>query len=94
MAQLPQLRQELRSTHALVRFGLRLVILLIFAAFGGIGFGRSLVALLAMSAAFSAVIGAMKRERPFDTVLNHWDETAAHAALGCLISGFNHAVAV
>ena len=94
MAHFPHLPHELNSVQALVRFGLRLVILLIFAAFGGIGFGRSLVALLAMSAAFSAVIGAMKRERPFDTVLNHWDETAAYAALGCLISGLNHAVAV
>jgi hypothetical protein len=64
-------------------------ILVIFAAFG-IGFGRSLAALLSMSVILSVVIGAMKREPPFDTVLNHWDETVAYAALFSLISSFNH----
>jgi hypothetical protein len=66
-------------------------ILVIFATFGSIGFGRSLAALLWMSTILSAVIGAMRREPPFDTVLNHWDETAAYVALCCLVSGFNQA---
>jgi hypothetical protein len=65
-------------------------ILVIFAAFGSIGFGRSLAALLSMSVILSAVIGAIKREPPFDTVLNHWDEAEAYAALFSLISSFNH----
>ena len=64
-------------------------ILVIFAAFGSIGFGRSLAALLSMSMILSAVIGTMKREPPFDTVLNHWDEAVAYVALFSLISGFN-----
>jgi hypothetical protein len=63
------------------------VILVIFAAFASIDFGRSLVALLWMSTILSAVIGAVRREPPFDTVLNHWDETAAYAAL-CALSGY------
>ena len=75
-----------------VRFCLRMVILVIFAAFGGIGFGRNLAALLWMSAIFSAVIGAMKREAPFNMTLNHWDETVAYAALFALVSSFNHSV--
>jgi hypothetical protein len=86
---LPNLPQHLRSTQALARFCLRMVILLVFSAFGSIGFGRSFFALLVMSAALSAGIGAIKRERPFDTVLNHWDEAAAYAALCFLVSGFN-----
>jgi hypothetical protein len=94
MAQLPNLSQELRSTQVLVRFCLRMIILVAFAAFGGIGFGRSLAALLWMSAILSAVMGAMKREAPFDTALNHWDETVAYAAVCCLVSGFSHAVPV
>jgi hypothetical protein len=65
-------------------------ILIIFAAFGSIGFGRSLAALLSMSVILGAVIGAIKREPPFDTVLNHWDEAVAYAALFSLISSFNH----
>jgi hypothetical protein len=67
-------------------------ILTIFAAFGSIGFGRSLAALLWMSVVLSSVIGVMRREPPLDTVLNHWDETVAYAALCCLVSGFNRTV--
>jgi len=58
LAQLPNLPREFRSTQVLVRFCLRIIILLIFAVFGSIGFGRSLAALLGMSAVLSAVIGA------------------------------------
>jgi hypothetical protein len=78
----------------LVRFVLRTIILIIFAAFGSLGFGSSLAALLGMSIILSAVIGAMKREPPFDAVLNHWDETVAYAALFSLVSVFNHSVPV
>ena len=91
MAQLPNLR-ELRSTQVLIRFSMRLVILVIFAAFGGIGFGRSLAALLGMTALLSAVVGILKRETPFDVALNHWDETLAYAALFCLANGLNQLV--
>jgi hypothetical protein len=48
----------------LARFGLRMSILAVFAAFGSIGFGRSLAALLWMSTILSAVIGFMRREIP------------------------------
>ncbi len=94
MAQLPNLPQEMRSIQVLVRFFLRMVILTSFAAFGSIGFGRSLAALLWMAAILSAVAGAIKREPPFDTVLNHWDEMMAYAALCCLVSGFSQTVPV
>ena len=76
----------------LIRFCLRMSILAVFAAFGSIGFGRSLAALLWMSTVLCAVIGIIRREPPFDKVLNHWDETAAYAALCCLVSGYNQAV--
>jgi hypothetical protein len=71
-----------------------MVILVIFAAFASIGFGRSLAALLWMSIILSAVIGVIKREPPFGSVLNHWDETVAYAALFALVSGLNHAAPV
>jgi hypothetical protein len=89
LAQLPNLPRELRSTQVLIRFGLRMTILVIFATLGSVGFGRSLAALLWMSTVLGAVIATMKRESPFDTVLNHWDETVAYAALCCLVGGFN-----
>ena len=46
MAQLPNLSRELKSTQVLIRFFLRIGILVIFAAFASIGFGRALAALL------------------------------------------------
>ena len=72
----------------IVRFCLRMIILVIFAALGSVGFGRSLAALLGMSAILSAVIATMRREPPFDIVLNHWDETVAYAALFSLVGSF------
>jgi hypothetical protein len=92
LAQLPNLSRELRSTQVLIRFFLRVSILVVFAAFASIGFGRSLAALLWMSIILCAVIGTMKREQPFGAALNHWDETVAYAALFALVSSFNHAV--
>ena len=84
----PNLPQELRSIQVLVRFFLRMAVLVAFAAFGSVGFGRSLVALLWMAAILSAVVGAMRREPPWDTVLNHWDEMVAYVALCSLAVGF------
>jgi hypothetical protein len=83
---------ELRSIRVIVRFCLRMLILVVFAAFGGIGFDRSLTALLWMSAILSAVLATLEHETPLDTVLNHWDETLAYAALCCLVSSFDHAL--
>ena len=78
----------------LVRFFLRLSILVVFAAFASIGFGSGLAALLWMSIILCAVIGTMRREAPFGAVLNHWDETVAYAAMFALVSSFNHSVPV
>jgi hypothetical protein len=88
----PQLTRQLKSTEVIVRFGLRMIVLVIFAAFGSVGFDRSLTALLWMSTILSAVLATLEREQPLDAVLNHWDETMAYAALCCLVSGFDHPV--
>jgi hypothetical protein len=92
LARIPDLTRELKSTQlksteVIVRFCLRMIILVIFAAFGSIGFGRSLTALLWMSTILSAVLATFEREQPLDAALNHWDETMAYAALCCLVSG-------
>lgn len=92
--QLPNLPRELRSSQVLIRFGLRMIIVVVFAALGGVGFGRSLAALLWMSIILCAVAGAMKREPVLDGVLNHWDEAVAYAAMCSLVSVFNHSVPV
>jgi hypothetical protein len=69
-------------------------ILVIFAAFTSIGFGKALAALLWMAIILCAVIGTMRREQPFGRGLNHWDETVAYAAFFALVSSFNHSVPV
>ena len=65
-------------------FVLRLVLLSAFASLGTRGFGTAFSALLAMSAIFCAVAGAMRREEMFGRALTHWDEAAAYAVLGHL----------
>jgi hypothetical protein len=84
--------RQLKSTQVIVRFCVRMTILMIFAAFGSNGFGRSLTALLWMATILSAVLATLWREEPLDSVLNHWDETMAYAALCCLAIGFDHPV--
>jgi hypothetical protein len=79
----------MRSTQALVRFCLRMIILAVFATFGSFSFARSLAALLAMSIVFSVVVAIIKRERPLDGILNHWDEALACTALFCLVHTFS-----
>ena len=95
MPQFPNLNstQQLKSTQVIIRFCVRMIILIIFAAFGSIGFDRSLTALLWMATVLSAMLATLWREEPLDSVLNHWDETMAYAALCCLAIGFDHSVA-
>jgi hypothetical protein len=87
-----ELTREAKSIEVIVRFFLRIVVLMIFAAFGSIGFDRSLTALLWMSTVLSAVLATLEHEEPLDSVLNHWDETMAYAALCCLVSGFDQSI--
>ncbi len=94
MEQHPNLTQEVNSTEVIVRFCLRMIVLVIFAAFGCVGFNRSLTALLWMSTILSAVLATLEHEQPLAAVLNHWDETMAYAALCCLFSGFDRAVPI
>jgi hypothetical protein len=89
MIQLPNFSRKRGSAQVLIRFGVRLLILVVFAMFGSIGFGRSLAALLWMSTILSAVIAVMRHELPLDGALNHWDETVTYAAICMLVSGLN-----
>lgn len=82
-----QLPQQLQSVQVMVRFGFRLAIMIGFAVFAGAGFGRGLVTLLWMSALICALAGLVKREMPFATNLNHWDEMTAYVALCALGTG-------
>ena len=80
----PDLSNAVRSTQVLVRFGLRTIILCVFAGLGNADFSRGLAVLALMSVILCVVTGALWRETPFSPVLTHWDEGAAYAALCCL----------
>lgn len=80
------LPEQLKSIQVVVRFALRMVILVIFATFAGTSFAASMVALLWMSAVLCAVTAIMRRELPFRADLNHWDEMTSYIAL-CSLAG-------
>ncbi len=69
----------------MARFAVRVALLVTFAAFGSIGFGRSLAALLWMSIILCALAGLVRREPLFGAALNHWDEAVAFGALFALV---------
>ncbi|MCP4616723.1 MAG: hypothetical protein GY844_09810 [Bradyrhizobium sp.] len=74
------------SIQVIVRFLLRMVVLMVFAIFAGKTFAGSMVALLWMSAILCAVTAVMRRELPFRADLNHWDEMTSYIAL-CSLAG-------
>ncbi len=84
------LAQVSKSAAVVVRFGLRVIVVVLFAAFATVGFQRSLTVLLWMSAILSAVLATLQREEPFEATLNHWDEGMAYAALCSLACALDH----
>jgi hypothetical protein len=76
---------QLISRQVLFRIVFRLVLLTTFAVFGSQGFGKTFATLLALSAIFCAVTGAMRREAIFGRALTHWDEAAVYAVVGHVV---------
>jgi hypothetical protein len=77
------------SMRVIARFAVRIALLAAFAAFGSIGFGKSLATLLWMSIILCTVVGLMRREPLFGAALNHWDEGIAFGALFALVHVLN-----
>ena len=73
----PTFPHQLNSSQVLFRFVFRIVLLSALATLGTRGFGTTFATLLALSAIFCAVVGAMRREAMFGPVLTHWDEAAS-----------------
>jgi len=90
---LSQQSRALKSGEVIVRFLVRMIVLLAFASVAGIGFTAGLAMLLWMSTLLSAAIASFKRERPLADVLNHWDEAAAYITLCCLVESIGGAAA-
>ena len=74
----------LNSSQVLVRLLFRLVLLSAFATMSSQGFGKAFAGLLALSAIFCAVSGALRQEAILGPVLTHWDEAAAYAFISRL----------
>ncbi|HLG82565.1 MAG TPA: hypothetical protein VKY22_16240 [Bradyrhizobium sp.] len=91
--QLSRPSRAFRSGEVIVRFLVRMIVLIGFAAIAGIGFAPGLAMLLWMSTILSAGIATFKRELPLSDALNHWDEAVAYIALCCLIQSLSHAAA-
>lgn len=76
-----------------MRFAARTLLLLGFAAFSSVGFGRALAALLWMAIILCAVVGLVRREPLFGGELNHWDESVAFGTLFALVHVVNQSTA-
>jgi len=82
--QRPAIQHQPQSSQVLVRFLIRLMLVVAVASFGAQAFGALLSSLLVLSGVFCAVMGFMRREPIFGPVLTHWDEAVACAVLGHL----------
>jgi len=74
------------SDVVILRFCLRMIVLIAFAILAGAGFGRSLVALLWMSTILSAFLAIARREIPLAPSLNYWDEAIVYITVCCALS--------
>jgi len=89
VAELEKSSREPSAALVPVRFCMRIVILMTFAALGSVGFGTGLAALSAMAAIVCTVVATVKGETAFSRALNHWDEALAYAALYFLFVGLD-----
>jgi hypothetical protein len=89
LSQTPDIPRTQGLTRVLARFAVRIALLAGFAAFGSIGFGQSLSALLWMSIILCTVVAVIKREPLCGGALNHWDEGIAFTALFALVHAIN-----
>jgi hypothetical protein len=65
------------STYVVLRFALRLAILIALAFVPQIGFAEAFPRLLLIGSVFCALWGVTEREKPLGPALTHWDEAAA-----------------
>ncbi|HEY6832031.1 MAG TPA: hypothetical protein VI251_06020 [Pseudolabrys sp.] len=79
MASTPDIPREIAITRVLIRFCVRLAILIAFAFVGRQGFANTLENLMALAACYCVVIGGFRREVPLGPLLTHYDEAAAYA---------------
>ena len=72
------------STHVLLRFAVRLAILIVFAFVAHIGFAQAFPRFLLLAGVFCALWALLQGETLLGPVLTHWDEAAALVILSKL----------
>jgi hypothetical protein len=79
-------RPQIGSVGVVLRFCVRMLILVVFASIGTVGFAKTFETLLAMAAIYCAGVGPFRREAPLGPVLTHYDEAAAYALCALIVS--------
>ncbi len=90
MLQQPPTPELINTARIIVRFGLRLAIVLFCAALAQTSFAYAMAVLLMLSITFCFVWGAVRREPVFGPSLTNWDEAAAYACLASLAFKHSH----
>jgi hypothetical protein len=72
------------STLVLIRFGIRLAILIALAFVPQIGFAQAFPRLLSIAGLFCVLWAAVRREPMLGPTLSHWDEAAVFIVFGWL----------
>lgn len=79
-------RPQPSSAAVVLRFAVRMLILIAFASIGTIGFARTFEALLTMAAIYCCAMATLRRDAPFGPVLTNFDEAAAYALCALVVS--------
>jgi hypothetical protein len=74
------------SIHVLIRFGIRLAILIALAFVAQIGFAQAFPRFLLLAGLFCSLWALFRREFMFGPVLTHWDEAAALIVMSRLVA--------
>jgi hypothetical protein len=82
MSQSPRIPRELSPAVVLIRISLRILILVVFAALGSLGFAKTFSSLLLFAAVYCVFVAAIGGEPISWRVLTHWDEAAVYLLLG------------
>jgi hypothetical protein len=83
-----------KTIHVFTRFGLRILVLCVFSAFGDLGFSRTFTSLLLLSAIVCVFTGLLRGEHPLAGTLTNWDEAAVYGMLCALTAAINQAASL
>lgn len=84
----PPTPEQIRTVRVIIRFGLRLAIVLGCAAVAQVGFAHAVSVLLTLSITCCAIWGTLQGEPLLGPSLTNWDEAAAYACIAAIALKF------